>query len=121
MIGYRQKNLDLNLSKTVQDNIKTSASTNILILKNDVLNGELEIKYQRILLDAKLSFQSQIEIITIKFGKQCGIVTKHRHYASRRLLTEHYKSNIAPILQNGISVHDCCSITSLYSILTLQK
>ena len=78
-------------------------------------------KYLGILVDNKLSFQSHIDFVKQRLGKQCGIISKLRHYVPRSQLLAYYSSNIKPIIQYGILVYGCCSYSSLEPIFILQK
>ena len=57
----------------------------------------------------------------MRLGKQCGILSKQRHYAPRNQLLEYYRSNVVPIIQNGILIYGCCSYSSLECLFLLQK
>ena len=56
-----------------------------------------------------------------RLGKQCGIISKIRHYVPRKLLIRHYKSNINAIVQYGVLVYSCSNASSLKKIYLLQK
>ena len=77
-------------------------------------------KYLGILFDNKLSFKYHIEYVRSKLGKQCGIISKLRHFVPRKQLSC-YKSNIEPMIQYGVLVFGCCKYTSLLPILMMPK
>ena len=77
-------------------------------------------KYLGLRIDAKLSFISHIENDKKKLSKQCGTVSKMRHFAPRSKLISYYSSNVIPIIQYGV-VYGCCSYSSLLPLFMLQK
>ena len=50
-------------------------------------------------------------------GKQCGIISKLRHYVPRKLPIRYYKSNINAIVQYGVLVNGCSNKSSLKKII----
>ena len=72
-------------------------------------------------LDNKLSFKPHIESVLERLGRQCGIVSKLRHYVPRNVLLRYYSSNIKPIIQYGLLVYGCVSYRTLEQILKMQK
>ena len=82
---------------------------------------EPSCKYLGIIVDSKLLFSSHIDLVIGKLSRQCGIISKLRHFAPRYQLIECYKSIICPIIQYGILVYGCSSFTSLAPIHLLQK
>ena len=113
--------LSLNIEKTIQMNVKPSASKLRFKLNGIPIDVKPMCKYLGICVDSKLSFVSHIEYVKKRLGKQCGIISKLRHYVPRHLLMQYYKTNVQPIIQYGILVYGCCSFSSLKPILTLQK
>ena len=115
--------LILNMDKTVQMNIRNKNSASKSVFKFDDVFIEVRnlCKYLGIYVDSKLSFQSHIEYIKKRLSKQCGIICKLRHYVPRKQLIDYYRSNVNPIVQNGILVYGCCSYSSLLPIYILQK
>ena len=113
--------LALNRKKSVQMNIGKTASITEFCLSDCVIDAKTVCKYLGILVDNKLSFQSHIDFVKQRLGKQCGIISKLRHYVPRSQLLAYYSSNIKPIIQYGILVYGCCSYSSLEPIFILQK
>ena len=109
--------LVLNMSKTVQMNINASSSFS---LNNCVVHVKLVCKYLGIYIDNKLSFQSHIDFVKVRLGKQSGIISKLRHYVPRAQLIN-YRTNVVPIVQFGLLVYGCCSYKSLEPLYILQK
>ena len=72
-------------------------------------------------LDNKLSFKPHIESVLERLGRQCGTVSKLRHYVPRNVLLRYYSSNIKPIIQYGLLVYGCVSYRTLEPILKMQK
>ena len=72
-------------------------------------------------MDAKLSFNTHIDLVRTKLRKQCKIISKMRHYVPRGTILKYYASNIKPILQYGILVYGCTSYTNLLPLLMIQK
>ena len=112
--------LVLNMSKTVQINININAS-NSFSLNNCVVQVKPVCKYLGIYIDNKLSFQSHIDFVKVRLGKQSGIISKLRHYVPRAQLVNYYRTNVVPIVQYGLLVYGCCSYKSLEPLYILQK
>ena len=90
--------LSLNLEKTVQMNINTSASIPSFTINNCPVSLKQVFKYLGLRLDSKLSFVANIDYVKKRLGKQCGIISKLRHYVPRKLLLRYYKSKINTIV-----------------------
>ena len=114
--------LSLNIDKTVQVYVSSNSASNQNIYINNLpLKNASSCKYLGIILDAKLSFNTQIDLVRTKLRKQCGIISKMRHYVPRGTVLKYYASNIKPILQYGILVYGCTSYTNLLPLLMIQK
>ena len=113
--------LVIKLSKTVQMNVKLSASNHLFQLNSCSINTKPVFKYLGIYIDSKFSFKSHIDFVKKKLSKQCGIVLKLRHYVPRSQMIEYYSSNVVPILQYGILIYGCCSYSQLEQLNVLQK
>ena len=112
--------LVLNMSKTVQMNININA-TSSFSLNNCVVQVKPVCKYLGIYIDNKLSFQSHIDFVKVRLGKQSGIISKLRHYVPRAQLINYYRTNLVPIVQYSLLVYGCCSYKSLEPLYILQK
>ena len=121
IINLNGNKLAINLTKTVQMNLKASASNYAFSLNQSVIKSQPVCKYLGIYIDNNLSFKSQVDYVTKRLGKQCGIISKLRHYAPRFQLINYYRSNVSPIIQYGILVYRCCSYSRLNPIFSLQK
>ena len=86
----------------------------IVVMKN-------ECKYFGITVDSKFSYRSHIKLVVARLSRQCGIISKLRHFVPRYQLLEYYKSVINPIMQYGILVYGCCTFSSLVVVHQLQK
>ena len=113
--------LVLNLEKTVQMNLKSLSVDTTFYLNSNNIPMKPVCKYIGLNLDRKLSFQSHIDSVKDKLSKQCGILSKLRHYIQQKSWLENYITNVAPILQYGSLIYCCCSYSSLKSISLLQK
>ena len=114
--------LVLNIDKTIQLNIKiTNAS--LSRFQFDSSNGKFEAvcKYLGVLIDRESSFCVHVDLVKTNLSKQCGIVTKLRHYVQTTQRLQVYKSNINLVLQYGVLVYGCYSFTSLTEFHKLQK
>ena len=76
--------LCLDVKKTIQMNLKSSE--NKFDINNKYISIEPVIKYLGILIDFKFSFVSHLSVLKSRFSKQCGIISKLRHYAPRNKL-----------------------------------
>ena len=112
--------LVLNSSKTYQLDFR-SASNQPFMLNNTAISVFPMCKYLGVCLDSKFSFQSHIDSVRQRLGKQCSIISKLRHYVPRKQLLRHYNSNVKSIIQYGILVYGCCSFSSLFAVLVLQE
>ena len=71
--------LSLNLEKTLQMNINTSASILSFTMNNCPVSSQV-CKYLCLRLDSKPFFVAHIDYVKKRLGKQCGITSKLRHY-----------------------------------------
>ena len=110
--------LKLNLSKTFQISTKASASS----LRFDIVSSLInECKYPGLKIDSKLSYHAHISSVTERPGRQCGVISKLRHFVPRYQLIEYYRNVVCAISQYGVLVYGCCSFSSLSPIYQLQK
>ena len=87
--------LKLNMLKTDQLNLKTSASSERFHITSEEIKLEPSCKYLGIIVDSKLLFSSHIDLVIGRLGRQCDIISKLRHFASRYQLIEYYKSHMS--------------------------
>ena len=113
--------LVLNLEKTIQLNIKTDNLNPRFDLNNKFVKVDNTCKYLGVRLDSKLTFKTHISHVIKKLSKQCGIISKIRHYVPRSKLLNYYNTNVNSKIQYGILVYGCCSYSSLFPIFRLQK
>ena len=113
--------LVLNMDKTIQMNIGKSASNSQFKLNDSNITIKPVCKYLGVFIDNKLSFLSHINYVKTRLSKQCGAISKLRHYVPKHQLIAYYRSNINPIIQYGILVYGCCSYTSLEHIRFAEK
>ena len=78
--------LKLNLTKTVQMKIKSSASDSTFFLNSLPLEIKLVCKYLGVYIDHKLSFVSHVDNVKMRLGKQSGILSKLIHFVPRSKL-----------------------------------
>ena len=112
--------LIINNDKTIQMNIKSASNSKFTLNCSEVIDKPV-CKYLVLYNDYKLSFRSHIDSVKLRLGKQCGILSKLRHYAPLNQLPEYYRSNVVPIIQYGILIYGCCSYSSLECLFLLQK
>ena len=91
------------------------------LFDDQVVQTHSMCKYLGVRIDAKLSLISHIEHVKKKLSKQCGIVSKMKHFVPRLQLISYYSSNVIPIFQYGVLVYGCCSYSSLLPLFMLQK
>ena len=111
--------LCLNINKTIQLNLKSSE--NRFDIDNKYISIEPVCKYLGILVDFKFSFVSHLSVLKSRLSKQCGIISKLRHYSPRNQLIDYYKTNVSSIIQYGILVYGCSSYSNLLPIYNLLK
>ena len=99
-------------------NIKTDNLNPRFDLNNQYVKVDNTCKYLGVRLDSKLTFKTHISYVVKKLSKQCGIISKLRHYVPRSKLLNYYNTSI---IQYGILVYGCCSYSSLFPIFGLQK
>ena len=73
------------------------------------------------IIDSKLSYHAHISSVTERLGRQCGVMSKLRHFVPRYQLIGYYRNVVCPIIQYGVLVYGCCSFSSLSPIYQLQK
>ena len=115
------KKLKLNISKTFQLNTKTSASSHQFKIESDYSVMKNKCKYLVITVDSTFRYRSHIKLGVARLSRQCGIISKLRHFVPRFQLLEYYKSVINPIMQYAILVYGCCIFLSLVVVHQLQK
>ena len=113
--------LALNLSKTIQMNLKPSASNDFFLFNSCPILVKPVCKYLGVYVDNKLSFRSHIDYVKTRLGKQSGIISKLRHFVPKFELMNYYKTNVVPIIQYGILVFGCCSYKAQEPIFIMQK
>ena len=104
--------------KPIQMNLKSSE--NRFDIDNKYISIKPVCKYLGILIDFKFSFVSHLSVLKSRLSKQCGIISKLRHYAPRNKLID-YKTNISSIIQYSILAYGCSSYSNLLPIYNLQK
>ena len=77
--------LVLNSSKTYQLDFR-SASKQLFMLNNTAISVVNMCRFLGVCLDSKFSFQSHIDSVRQRLGKQCSIISKLRHYVPRKQL-----------------------------------
>ena len=113
--------LVLNLSKTIQlDLKKVPANLSFQLNKTDI-KVEPYCKYLGVKTDNKFSFRCPIDHMQNKLRKQCGILAKLRHYVPRNQLISYYNSNVTPLIQYGALVYGCRTYSALLPIDLFQK
>ena len=120
----KSNKLVLNLEKTILMKMLVAGSkidSSEYLFDDQVVQTHSMCKYLGVRIDAKLSFISHIEHVKKKLSKQCGIVSKMRHFVPRLQLISYYSSNVIPIIQYGVLVYGCCSYSSLLPLFMLQK
>ena len=113
--------LVINISKTVQLNVKPSASNCDFSLNSCQIKVKSKCNYLCFHLKCKLLFISHKDFVKLKLGKQCGLISKLRHFLLSGLLLDYYSSHVVPILQYGILVYRCRSFSVLNPIFVMQK
>ena len=91
--------LVLNIDRTLQPNVETTASLIRFQFNSSNVKIEPVCKILGVLVDTKLGFCSHTDLVKTKLNKQCGIVAKLRHYVPTTELLQYYKSNMNPSLQ----------------------
>ena len=91
-----------------------------LIFDNNVITISDSAKYLGITIDARLSFDEQINSISNKIARSIGVLSKLKHVLPFTALRNLYYSMIHPHLLYGISIWGNTSDRSLQQLLTLQ-
>ena len=111
--------LCMNINKTIE--LKLKSSEKRFDIDNKYIFIEPVCKYLGILVDFKFSFVSHLSVLKLRLSKQCGIISKLRHYAPGNQLIDYYKTNVSSIIQYGLIVYGCRSYSNLLPIYNLQK
>ena len=120
----KSNKLVLNLENTILMKMLVAGSkidSSEYLFDDQIVQTHSMCKYLGVRIDVKLSFISHIEHVKKKLSKQCGIVSKMRHFVPRLQLISYYSSNVIPIIQYGVLVYGCCSYSSLLPLFMLQK
>ena len=60
------------------------------------------VKYLGVLIDYRLSWNNQIDVILLKISKTIGLLSKLRHFVPSHTLISIYHSLVAPYLHYGL-------------------
>ena len=112
--------LVLNLSKTIQLNLKKGPANLSFQLNKSDITVEHYCIYLEVKIDNKFSFRAHIDHVQSKLSKQCVILAKLRHVPRNQLIS-FYNSNVTPLIQYGALVYGCCTYSALLPIYLLQK
>ena len=112
--------IKLKIKKTQVNISLGSVSSSPLVLNGVEVKIENSCRYLGVIID-NLSFKQHVNCIINKLSRQCGILSKLRHYVPRLLLLQYYQMNIEPIIQYGILECGCTSYTALVPIEDIQK
>ena len=97
------------------------SSKNSIDIDSKCVSIEPVCNYFGILIDFKFFFLSHLSVLKSRLSKQCGIISKLRHYAPRNKLIDYYKTNVSSLIQYGTLVYGCSSYSNLLPIYSLQK
>ena len=98
-----------------------NAIDNVFPTDNSTINVQTVCKYLGVFVDNKISFVSHVQYVASRLSKQCGLMAKFRHSATRSKLIEYYKTNINFIIQYDVLIYGCTSCSMLEPIFMLQK
>ena len=52
-------------------------------IASSLINIDHECKYLGLIIDSKLSYRAHISSVTERLGRQCGVISKLRHFVPR--------------------------------------
>ena len=89
--------------------------------KNTNLERKKYVKYLGLLIDENLSWKQHIDFIAAKLSRTIGLLSKLRYYLPTSTLLNIYRSLVEPYLTYGISAWGQANMTTLNTLLKLQK
>ena len=117
--------LSLNISKTnfiIFHSLRKPVNSVVTLLINKQAIEEVEyVKYLGVLLDAKLTFNYHINILSKKISRAVGVLYKLRPFVTPRILTSVYYAIAYPFLLYGITIWGNANNTLIRPLHILQK
>lgn len=107
-----RKKLNLNICLKIFDN-NSGEKTN--------LERKKYVKYLGLLIDENLSWKHHIDFLGAKISRTIGLLSKLRYFLPTSTLLQIYSSLVEPYLTYGISAWGQANVTSLNTLLKLQK
>ena len=95
--------LCLNIKKTIQ--MKLKSGENRFDIDNKYISLSPYVNISAFLFDFNFSCLSQLSVLNSRLCKQCGSISKLRHYAPRNKLIDYYKTKVSSSIQYGILVY----------------
>ena len=80
-------------------------------MEQKLMESKPVCEYLGVYVVFKLCFNTYINVVLEKLGKQSGIVSKLRNCAAKSIDT--FLQNIQPTIQFGVFIYGCCRYTSL--------
>jgi hypothetical protein len=75
-----------------------------LLINNNILRQENSIKYLGIIMDSNLNWKEHVHELCKKISRGIGILSKLRHFVTKKILTQVYYSIIYPYLTFGVLI-----------------
>ena len=75
-----------------------------LLINNNILRQENSIRYLGIIMDSNLNWKEHVHELCKKISRGIGILSKLRHFVTKKILTQVYYSIIYPYLTFGVLI-----------------
>ena len=120
----RANKLSLNFNKTnfmLLTSWKHNPASFKVILNNNNISPEDNLKYLSVLLDNKLSWKPHVQKVKTQLSSACGILSKLKHYTTLPALKVVYNSLIHPYLNYSILNWGRASNGTIQPLIKLQN
>ena len=92
-----------------------------IIVNNEKLEIVQSIKFLGLILDSKLTWKHQIDMITKKVAKTIGIMARAKQYLNKKTLIQLYFAFAYPYLTYGNIIWGAVPSTTLWPLFKIQK
>ena len=92
-----------------------------LLINNNILRQENSIKYLGIIMDSNLNWKEHVHELCKNISRGIGILSKLRHFVTKKILTQVYYSIIYPYLTYGALIWGNTYWTNIKPLYILQK
>ena len=92
-----------------------------LLINDNIIRHENSIKYLGIIIDSNLNWKEQVHELCKKISRGIGILSKLRHFVSKRILIQIYYSLIYPYLTYSVIIWGNTYWSNVKPLFIMQK